>query len=304
MAAGTDYYDTLGISRSATDDEIRAAFRSLARKYHPDVSKEPDSEKRFAEVQEAYEVLSDTEKRQAYDRFGHAGSAAAGGAPGGGGWDYRGRGGQEGDPAAFQEIFEEMFRGQGGRSDPFSAGDRRPRRGADVSQSVTVTFLTAALGGEESVTLGDGTSVSLRIPAGIEDGGRLRIREKGAPGPDGGPPGDVIVTVRVGGHPFFRRAGLDLLIDVPISLVEAVRGTAVSIPLLQGAVDLRIPAGSSSGRKLRIGGKGITDPSGRQGDFYAIVQIRAPEAETLSEAGQSALDTLSAELPDPREGLF
>ena len=128
MAADKDYYDILGVARTATDDEIRTAFRALARRYHPDVSKEPDAERRFAEAQEAYEVLSDAEKRQAYDRFGRAGAGAASGSPGGGGWQYRAGGGRQVDPADFQDIFEEMFRGSG-RSSPFGSGDQgTPRR--------------------------------------------------------------------------------------------------------------------------------------------------------------------------------
>ncbi|MEE2907994.1 MAG: DnaJ C-terminal domain-containing protein, partial [Planctomycetota bacterium] len=292
MASDKDYYDILGVARTATDDEIRTAFRTLARRYHPDVSKEPDAERCFAEAQEAYEVLSDSDKRQAYDRFGRAGAGAASGTPGGGGWQYRTGGGQQVDPADFQDIFEEMFRGAG-RSTPYSSEGRgapRPRRGADISKSMTVTFMTAAIGGEETIKLDDGTLVSIRIPAGIEDGGRLRVRDKGEPGPGGGPRGDVIVTVRVGGHPSFTRNGLDLIVEVPITAVEAIRGTSVSVPLLDGTVDLRIPAGSSSGRKLRIAGKGITDASGRQGDFFALIQIRVPEGDTLSSAGQDALD--------------
>ncbi|MBG80519.1 MAG: molecular chaperone DnaJ [Phycisphaerae bacterium] len=305
MAAQRDYYDVLDVSRTATDDEIRSAFRTLARKFHPDVCKEDDAEKRFAEVQEAYEVLSDKDKRQAYDRFGHAGAGAAAGAPGGGGWNYSSTGGQQVDPSAFQDIFEEMFSGGGGS--PFSgrgaSAGPSPRRGADIAKSITVTFMTAAQGGEEQIRLDDGTTVSLRIPAGIEDGSRLRIRDKGQPGPGGGPRGDIIVTVRVGGHPHFRREGLDLVLDLPITAVEAIRGTSVSVPLLSGSVELRVPAGSSSGRKLRVPGQGIKDASGNQGDFYAEIQIRVPESDSLSEAAQAALDTLACELPPPREGL-
>ena len=185
----------------------------------------------------------------------------------------------------------------------FSGGTPRPRRGADLSRSMTVTFMTAALGGEETLKLDDGTTVSIRIPAGIEDGGRLRVRDKGEPGPGGGSRGDLIVTVRVGGHPVFRRSGLDLSVDVPVTAVEAIRGTSVSVPLLSGQVDLRIPPGSSSGRRLRITGKGIVDAAGHEGDFYAVVQIRVPEGDSLPEAAQDALDRLACDLPNPRDGL-
>jgi len=306
MAADKDYYDILGVSRSATDDEIRTAFRKLARRYHPDVSEEADAEQRFAEAQEAYAVLSDSEKRQSYDRFGRSGVGASPGGSGQGGWQYRsGGGGQQVDPSDFQDIFEEMFGGGGGGS-PFSGGGsraQRPRKGSDVSRSITVTFLTAALGGDEHIKLDDGTEVSLRIPAGIDDGGRLRVRDKGESGAAGGPRGDLIVTIRVGKHPSFTRSGLDIMLDVPLTAVEAMRGTSISIPLLDGSVDLRIPSGSSSGRKLRIAGKGIQNASGNQGDFFAIIQIKVPQSDSLSTEGQEALDLLERELPDPREGL-
>ncbi len=300
MAADRDYYEILGIEKTASEDEIRSAFRKLARRYHPDVCKEDGAEARFAEVQEAYEVLSDKEKRESYDRFGRAGMGAGPGGPGG--WNYRPGGSGHVDPSDFQDIFEEMFSGRGGGS-PFSGGTPRATRGSDISSRVSITFMTAALGGEETIKLDDGTSVSMKIPAGIEDGSRLRVRGKGGAGHNGGSAGDVIVTVRVGGHPIFSRSGLDLSVDIPLNVVEAIRGTTISVPLLQGEVELRIPEGSSSGQKLRIPGKGIEEPSGRKGDFYAVIQIRTPKASTLSDAGQEALDSLAGDLPDPREGL-
>ena len=300
MAADRDYYEILGIEKTASEDEIRSAFRTLARRYHPDVCKEEGAEALFAEVQEAYEVLSDKEKRESYDRFGRAGGGAG---PGGaGGWNYRPSGSGQVDPTDFQDIFEEMFSGRGGGS-PFSGGAPRATRGRDISSRVSVTFMTAALGGEETIKLDDGTSVSIKIPAGIEDGSRLRVRGKGVAGQNGGSAGDVIVTVRVGGHPLFSRSGLDLSVDIPLTVVEAIRGTSISVPLLQGEVELRIPEGSSSGQKLRITGKGIEDPSGRKGDFYAVIQIRAPKGSSLSDASQKALDSLEEDLPDPRDGL-
>lgn len=296
MAAARDYYEILGIEKTASEDEIRSSFRKLARRYHPDVCKEDGADARFAEVQEAYEVLSDEEKRESYDRFGRAGSGS------GAGWNNRTGGGPQPDPSDFQDIFEEMFNGRGGGS-PFSGGAPRSARGSDISSRVSITFMTAAMGGQESIRLDDGTTVSIKIPAGIEDGSRLRVRGKGGTGHNGGPAGDVIVTVRVGGHPIFSRNGLDLSVDIPVSVVEAIAGTSISVPLLQGHVELRIPEGSSSGQKLRITGKGIEDPTGRKGDFFAIVQIRAPKRSSLSEAGQEALDSLATTLPDPRDGL-
>lgn len=297
MASGKDYYGILGVQRTASADEIRQAYRSLARKYHPDVAREPDAEQRFNEVQEAYEVLSDEEKRKAYDRFGEAG--IGGGAAG---WSGYGGSGVDVDPERFHDIFEQMF--GGGGASPFegaAGGGRpgpRPRRGADVTMAITVTFLTAALGGTEEVRLRDGASFEVQVPAGIDEGGKLRLRGRGQAGINGGDTGDLILTVHVGEHPVLRRDGLDLIVDVPITLAEAALGTKVRMPLLQGAVELKIPPGTSSGRRLRIPGKGITDARKRQGDFYAHVQVVAPDE--LGDRARELLEELSGELPDPR----
>ncbi|HBZ96870.1 MAG: molecular chaperone DnaJ [Phycisphaerae bacterium] len=298
MPSGKDYYAILGVQRTASADEIRKAYRSLARKYHPDVSTEGDAGDRFNEVQQAYEVLSDEEKRRAYDQFGDAGAGAAG-------WSgYGGGGGGDVDPDRFQDIFEQMF-GGGGPSpggNPFGGGGgaARPRRGGDVNSSMTVTFMTAAQGGVEEIRP-DGASVEVRIPAGIDDGGKLRLRGRGQPGLHGGEAGDLIVTVHVGAHPVLRRDGLDLIVDVPISLAEAGLGTVVRVPLLKGSIELKIPPCTSSGRRLRVPGKGIVDDRQRTGDFYAQVQVVSPEE--LGDDARSLLEQLATALPDPRSEL-
>lgn len=303
MPTGKDYYAILGVQRTASADEIRRAYRTLARKYHPDVSTEGDAEERFNEVQQAYEVLSDEEKRRAYDQFGEAG--VGGGAAGWSG--YGGGGGVNIDPDRFQDIFEQMFGGGGGGGsapggNPFGGGGAaRPRRGGDITSSMTVTFLTAATGGTEEIRLGDGTSVDVRIPAGIDDGGKLRLRGRGQAGLHGGEAGDLIVTVHVGGHPVLRRDGLDLIVDVPISLAEAGLGTVVRVPLLKGSIELKIPPCTSGGRRLRVPGKGIEDDRKRVGDFYAQVQIVSPDS--LDDEARSLLERLAAALPDPRRDL-
>ncbi len=301
MPGGKDYYAILGVQRTASADEIRKAYRSLARKYHPDVSTEADAEDRFNEAQQAYEVLSDEEKRRAYDQFGEAGVGAGGGA---GGWSgYGGGGGGGVDPDRFQDIFEQMF-GGGGPSpggNPFGGGGApRPRRGGDVTSSMTVTFLTAAQGGVEEIRP-DGSAVEVRIPAGIDDGGKLRLRGRGQPGLHGGEAGDLIVTVHVGAHPVLRRDGLDLIVDVPITLAEAGLGTVVRVPLLKGSIELKIPPCTSSGKRLRVPGKGIEDDRNRTGDFYAQVQVVSPDE--LGDAARSLLQQLADELPDPRADL-
>ncbi|MHC5022975.1 MAG: DnaJ C-terminal domain-containing protein [Planctomycetota bacterium] len=311
MSQPEDYYKTLGVKRDATPDEIRQAYRMLARTYHPDVNKSPEAEQRFNEVTEAYEVLSDEEKRGAYDRFGHAGVGAAHGAGGPGGpWRYA-SGGDMGD-VDLGSIFEQMFGGRGGS--PFGAGmggpgsgpgvgpaRARSQRGQDVQHRVGVTFMTAAQGGTEHVRVSAGGRVhdiDVKIPPGIEPGAKLRVKGKGGAGSGGGAAGDLIITVEVGAHPYFRREGLDLYLDVPITLAEAATGTSVDVPLLDGSAGLKIPPGSSSGQKLRLRDKGVAGTGSKRGDFYAVVQIVAPEH--LSERGRELIDELANELENPR----
>jgi curved DNA-binding protein len=307
-----DYYEVLGVGRDASAEQIRKAYRRLAREHHPDVSKAPDAATRFSEVQEAYEVLSDAAKRKAYDRFGHAG-VGVGQGPGGG--TYRtwgpgdfGAGGVGGrvSPEDFSSIFEGLF---GGRS-PFGAGGgatstrqrRAAERGENVREPLSITFMTAALGGHEQIRLttseGATQTIDVRIPPGVQTGEKLRVRGKGAPGMDGGEPGDLILEIEVGGHPWFRRDGLDLLLDVPISFTEAVKGTTVTVPLLQGTADIKVPPGASSGRKLRVPARGIANAKGMRGDFYAVLQVAAPRE--LSERGRKLVEELAPELPNPR----
>lgn len=339
-----DYYEVLGVPRSASAEEIRKAHRRLARKFHPDVNKEPDASRRFSEIQEAYDILGDEEKRKRYDRFGHAGVHGAGVGAGGegspfgsgsrGGFGGATGGWQEVDPQTFRSIFENFgdFFSTGsaagarraGRRSSFhgfdfgdvggaeglgggsSFGGFADRTGADIHAETTVAFETAALGGTAplSITRRDGRRehFDVKIPPGIADGAKLRLRGKGHPSPGAGPSGDLVVTVRVAPHPWFRREGLDILVDVPISIAEAALGGSVEVPLLRGSATLKIPPGASSGRKLRLKGKGITDASGRSGDFYAVLSIAAPE--NLSPEDREALERMRARLPDPRRGLW
>ncbi|MDG2291681.1 MAG: DnaJ C-terminal domain-containing protein [Phycisphaerales bacterium] len=289
MAANRDYYDVLGVTRTATAEEIRSAWRGLVRQFHPDVSDEPDAEARFNEVQEAYDVLSDEKKRAEYDQYGHAGAAH-------GGWG----GGPSVDSGQFQDIFDGIFSGGGGGGfRPGGSTSRGPRRGTDLRMELSITFRTAALGGGEQVKLKDGTSIEVKVPRGIEDEDTLRLKGRGGPGAPGADAGDLLLTIRVGRHPALRRVGRDLFMDVPISIAEAALGTTVHIALLEGSIDLKIPAGTSSGQKLRVTGRGIEDASGKQGDFYSVVQIMAPSE--LSDRMQSLLNDLADELPDPRD---
>ncbi len=328
MADSKDLYQVLGVSRTASTEEIRKAYRKLALKHHPDVSDAPDAAARFAEIQEAYDILTDSEKRKAYDQFGMAGVRGgagfrAGAGPGGpfrgsanrGGTRYTwtGPGGASGaadfDIPDLGSIFEEMFGGS-----PFGGGATRsrmrtgpraaaPQRGRDVYHAMTVPFMTAVTGGTETVRIthpsGESDVIEVKIPAGIDDGAKLRVRGRGNPGHAGGEPGDVILTIHVGKHPYFRREGLDVLLDVPVSIAEAALGASVTIPLLKGTAEVKVPAGTASGSRLRIRGKGITNAKGTSGDFYAVVQIVPPKSLTASE--RTLIEKLGAELKNPRE---
>ncbi len=307
-----DYYEILGVPRNAPDEEIRKAHRKLARKYHPDLNKSADAAERFKEVQEAYDALSDPEKRKRYDQFGHAGmgAGAAGPHPG----EAAGQRWAEVDPQTFESIFEnfgDFFGGAGRRGRAAGAagatrGGRRAAPGADLEAEAAVAFMTAALGGQHQIGVRDGQGavqqIDVRIPAGIADGGRLRLKGKGGPGQGGGPPGDLLITVRVAAHPWFRRDGLDVLLDVPITIAEAALGATVDVPLLRGSASLRIPEGAGSGQKLRLKGKGIVDAGGTAGDFYAVLQVQGPTG--LGAEDRRALKEMAARLPDPRAGRW
>ena len=304
MAGERDYYEVLEVDRGASAEAIRKAYRRLARQYHPDVNKSADAATRFAEVQEAYDVLSDAEKRKAYDRFGHAG-VGVGQGPGGFGAGWSGDvSGVPFDASGFSGVFEEIF----GRraADPFgsaSPGTTVPRSGTDVHHTLSVSFMTAALGGSETVRLSVGPespqTISVKIPPGIDSGAQLRVKGKGSLGSGGGPDGDLMLTIAVGQHPWFRREGLDVYINVPVTIAEATFGTTVTLPLLAGTVELKIPPGASSGQKLRVKAKGLSDSRGSNGDFYAVVQIVAPK--DLSERARQLVSDLEPELKNPRD---
>jgi DnaJ-class molecular chaperone len=308
-----DYYQILGVDRRATADEIRRAYRKLARKYHPDVNKSADAAEHFAEVSEANEVLSDAEKRKVYDQFGHAGvnaSAAGEGGfrPGGFGAQGWGAGGDRSDvsSADFGAIFEQMFGGGIRGGAPFGAQQAaRPpavRRGRDMEHPLHVSFMTALQGGEEHLRFtvnGKPQTIAVKIPPCIDTGAKLRVQGKGQPGQHGGAPGDLILEVEVGAHPWFRREGLDVSMDLPISIAEAALGATVSIPLPRGEATLKVPAGASSGRRLRLRGKGGRGAGGKEGDFYAVIQIVGPT--DLSDRGRELLEDLRGELKNPRE---
>ena len=275
-----DYYDTLGVSRDASADEIKSAYRKLARKYHPDVNKEPDAEDRFKEISEAYEVLRDPEKRARFDRLG-ASWRSGQDVSGAEGFDFNGGGFRDvrvdfGEGGDFSDFFEGLFgsrmgsRGGGGFGGrPFGGFSTR---GADHEATLELTLEEAARGGRRKITLGNGRDYEVEIPPGVRDGQHIRLAGEGAGGAGGGPPGDLFLRVRLKPHTRFRVEGNDLHTDLPVTPWEAALGATVEVPTLGGTSRVKVPAGSSCGRKLRLRGQGMPG-----GDLYAAVSIKVPK---------------------------
>lgn len=295
-----DYYATLGVGRSASSEELQKAYRKLARKYHPDMN--PDdkaAQKKFKEVQQAYDVLSDEKKRKLYDQFGPAyeqlaqgGGPHSGGVPPDfGGFDFRqafggggGGGGEAGWPPELQDLLRQFT--SGAAPGPQPTGRRRGRRappqpGADLRHDVEVPFRTAVTGGEVNLRLvrpgQKAETLAVKVPAGIEDGKTIRLRGQGEPSPNGGPNGDLLITVRIAPHSHYRRDGLDLIARVPVTLAEAALGAKVDVPTPQGVITLKVPPGTSSGTRLRAKGQGIKKSDDSTGDLYAEILITIPK---------------------------
>jgi curved DNA-binding protein len=280
MATTTrDFYEILGVKRDASDEEIRRAYRKLARKYHPDINKEPGAEERFKDVSEAYEVLSDREKRERYDRFGDAWKHAD--QAGGAGFDGFAQQGGFGDVRVefgdgdFRDIFESFF---GGRGSPGFGRGGFSTRGSDHEATIELTLEEAARGGRHSIRLADGRSYDINVPAGVRDGQRIRLAGEGGAGGGGGPSGDLFLRVRLKRHPRFRLDGRDLHTDLAVTPWEAALGATVEVPTLEGSARVRVPAGSSSGRRLRLRGQGFAG-----GDLYATLKIAVPKKLTDEE---------------------
>ena len=290
-----DYYKTLGVSKTATADEIRKAYRKLARVNHPDAKpNDPKAAERFKEIQDAYDVLNDTEKRQQYDQFGHDFQRMGPGGPGGGGAGPGGFGGFNGGSGQIDlgELFGKggvdfsEFFGNAMEGGPAPGGARKSRRGAvrgeDVRASVQVSFETAVKGGSVDVQINRGgivETLGVKIPAGVGEGQVIRLAGQGSPGGRGGTPGDLLLRIEILPHAYFRREGANLLVDVPVTPAEAVLGTKVEVPTLsEGPVVVKIPPGTSTGMKLRLRGKGVVDTQTKQpGDQFVVIKIVLPK---------------------------
>lgn len=318
--AAKDYYDLLGVKKTASEEEIKKAYRSQAKKFHPDKNKgNKEAENKFKEVSEAYAVLSDKEKREQYDRLGREAFSggqnpfSGGGSPfngfdfsqftreraGGGGSRGGRRGGAGGGAGGFTDIFSDLFGGAGGFQ-------QEPQRGPDLEAETTIEFRDAIHGTtlELSLSRNDRSAdkVKVKIPEGVADGARLRLRGKGSAGGPGAPPGDLNLLIHVRPHPFFERRGDDIYIDLPVTIGEAIRGADVDVPTIHGPVRARIPAGTQGSQTFRISGKGVKKKGSGYGDHYYRVQISVPKK--LSAEAAKALELIEdAYTADPRAAL-
>ncbi len=315
-----DYYKTLGVSREASADEVRKAYKKMARKYHPDMN--PDdaqAAEKFKEVQEAFDVLGDSERREQYDRYGTAFKSGTGPQPG---QTYTWKD-VSGGPGGYGDLdLGDLFGGQldlegifgGGGGSPFGRGSARTQRqqraakGQDHRLEIDIPFHVAAEGGEHRLELqrdGKPERLTVKIPAGVETGSVIRLAGEGSPGINGGPQGDLLVTIRVAPHPYFKRDGNDLVVEVPVTVSEAVLGAKVEVPTLtEGNVVLTVPPGSSSGKKLRLRGKGVPDRKTKiRGDQFVVLKIDVPQ-QLNSKADQLMRQFADYEQPNPREKLW
>jgi molecular chaperone DnaJ len=312
-----DFYKTLGVSKDVSEADLKKAYRKLARRYHPDSNPDPAAEAKFKEISEANSVLSDPELRKEYDQVRAMGSGArfsAGGRPGqpggfedvfggmfGGGQPSRGRTSAPG----FEDIFGGMF-GSGGFGQPTGGfrGSGAPTKGRDLTTSVSLEFMTAIKGDTITLQGADGRSINTRIPEGVSDGQKIRLKGKGEKSPDGGPNGDLVLTVSVRKHPVFERDGLNLKVRVPVTFAEATLGATIEVPTLGGEpVKLKVAAGTPSGRVLRVKGRGVSMSKGT-GDLLAEVVVAVPSH--LPTAAREALDAFIKAMPaeNPRAEIL
>ncbi len=306
-----DYYKILAVKRDASQADIQRAYRELARKYHPDLNPDDQGAKeRFQRVQQAYDVLGNAEKREMYDRYGSSFDSAGGGPQGfhpgaAGGFedvDFSQMFGDRGSEG-FADIFRQFTGGRGGgrpRSHP------RSQPGADLHHEIEVPFQTAIGGGEAAVAIqrpgGKVETISMKIPEGIEDGKRIRLRGQGEASPTGGKPGDILIQIRIAPHPHFRRRGKNLEVTVPVTLAEAALGGKIDVPTPKGTITLTVPAGTSGGRRLRVKGHGVAVGKRKPGDLYAELRIVLPS--DLDDESKRQITEIDARCPlEPRADL-
>lgn len=326
-----DYYQTLGVAKGATEAELKKAYRKLARKFHPDVNKESGAEAKFKEIQTAYDVLSDPKARNVYDQVGHnafvagardaysgwaaqqqqrGGGQPAGGNPfggyaeGGGGVEYQTSGDLN---EIFQQLFNQGFGGVGSwKGSPFGAQARRnvKQKGADKQHQVSISFEDAYNGKELTLRDKAGKTFKVKIPGGVDSGAKLRASGHGEEGINGGPAGDLILFIVVQDHPYFTRQGANIHLTVPISLSEAALGASIEIPTMSGRVQMKVPAGTQSGREFRLRGKGF--PNGglaARGDQLVRIEISVPQ--NLDVRSRELLREFAERNPhNPRLGLW
>ncbi|MGZ5280403.1 MAG: DnaJ C-terminal domain-containing protein [Pseudobdellovibrionaceae bacterium] len=308
MAAKKDFYAVLGVSRTASPEEIKKAYRKLAMKYHPD--KNPNDKKaedQFKELSEAYEILSDEKKREMYDQFGFAGSGAGYAGAGAGGPGFGGFQQGFGSSDDFQDIFGDMFGDVfGGRAGPGGfRQSRRQQRGADLRYTLTISFEESALGTEKTVSFmrhrngrEETARLSVKVPAGVKPGQRLKLSSEGDGAPQGGASGDLYVIIQIQEHPMFRREEDDVLLDAPVSFTDAILGGEIEVPTLTGRVALKIHPGSHSGQVFRLKGKGFPKSGGfGAGDMRVRILIDTPshltgkQKELVQELAKSSSET-------------
>ncbi len=309
-----DYYERLGVSKGASDDEIKKAFRKLTKKYHPDLHPgDKAAEAKFKEINEAYTVLSDPKKRSDYDLMGQSpfgrGSGPQGGqgypggyGPGGGAGNFNFEDFGFDGAGGFEDVFRDVFN-MGGRQ-----RQRPPQRGGDIEYSLTINFLHAVKGTEVKLKVarsaGAQETITTNIPPGIHDGSKVRVPGKGNKGTNGGPAGDLYITARIKPHAYFKRTGNDIYIDLPVTIAEAVNGTKVTVPTIDGSSTIKVPPGTQGGSKLRIKSKGVYGANkSARGDQYVIIKIVVPKSVSFDSVRLiEEFDKLNPS--SPREGLW
>lgn len=316
-----DYYKILGVNRNASEEEIHNSYRDLARRYHPDLNPDDtDAKEKFQAVQQAYEVLSEPKKREMYDRYGKAFKSVGGtGSQGGSPWPDGGSGSQfnfedvdlgqifgerfgHGDAGGFADVFRDFTRGGRARA---KTSTGRATQGNTLRHDLDVPFAVAVTGGEAQLSIrradGNLERITVKIPAGIENDAKIRLRGQGEPGHRGGPSGDILIRVNVGMHRWFQRIGDDLQLRVPLKLSEAVGGASVDIPTPHGTISLKVPPGTSGGTRLRVKGHGVRKQDSVPGDLYAEIQIEIPS--NISANAIEWIQNLDAAMSDPRAQL-